>query len=78
MSETTGMFVADDDYALQLIEDDAAPAADDEGRAAARHARIALAAYLRAEARGFEPGRELDDWLDAEREVDRNGRLVQS
>lgn len=31
---------------------------------------IAEAAYFRAEARGFEPGAELDDWLDAEAEVD--------
>ncbi|WP_237071800.1 DUF2934 domain-containing protein [Mizugakiibacter sediminis] len=34
-----------------------------------RHAMIALAAYFRAERRGFAPGRELDDWLEAEREV---------
>lgn len=37
----------------------------------ARHARIAIAAYYRAERRGFAPGREIDDWLEAEREVDR-------
>ncbi len=35
-----------------------------------REARIAEAAYWRAERRGFTPGRELDDWLEAEREVD--------
>jgi hypothetical protein len=35
-----------------------------------REARIAEAAYWRAERRGFAPGHELDDWLDAEREVD--------
>ncbi len=35
-----------------------------------REARIAERAYWRAERRGFEPGRELDDWLEAEREVD--------
>lgn len=35
-----------------------------------REARIAEAAYWRAERRGFEPGHELDDWLEAEREVD--------
>jgi hypothetical protein len=27
-------------------------------------------AYARAEARGFEPGHELDDWLTAEVEVE--------
>ena len=37
---------------------------------AERHERIALAAYRRAEERGFEPGHELDDWLAAEREID--------
>lgn len=31
---------------------------------------IEVRAYLLAESRGFEPGRELDDWLQAEREVD--------
>jgi hypothetical protein len=35
-----------------------------------RETRIAVAAYRRAESRGFEPGYELDDWLAAEREVD--------
>jgi Protein of unknown function (DUF2934) len=32
---------------------------------------IALAAYFKAEARGFYPGHELDDWLEAERELGR-------
>jgi hypothetical protein len=35
-----------------------------------RERRIAVAAYLRAERRGFAPGAELEDWLDAEKEVD--------
>jgi hypothetical protein len=35
-----------------------------------REARIAEAAYWRAERRGFVPGQELDDWLAAEKEVD--------
>lgn len=35
-----------------------------------REARIAEAAYWRAERRGFAPGHELEDWLHAEREVD--------
>jgi hypothetical protein len=35
-----------------------------------RYERIAEAAYLRAERRGFEPGHELEDWLAAEQEVD--------
>lgn len=33
------------------------------------HEQIALLAYLKAEARGFSPGHELDDWLEAEKEV---------
>ncbi len=36
-----------------------------------RHDRIAEAAYLRAERRYFPPGRELEDWLEAEAEVDK-------
>ncbi len=33
-----------------------------------RQRRIARAAYLRAERRGFAPGAELEDWLEAEKE----------
>lgn len=35
-----------------------------------REARIAQRAYELAQARGFSPGAELDDWLQAEREID--------
>jgi hypothetical protein len=35
-----------------------------------RNACIAEAAYFIAKNRGFAPGHELDDWLEAEREVD--------
>ncbi len=38
---------------------------DDEGR----HDRIAQRALELARERGFEPGHELDDWLQAEREI---------
>jgi hypothetical protein len=31
--------------------------------------RIATAAYYKAEARGFTPGQEMDDWLAAEAEL---------
>jgi hypothetical protein len=31
--------------------------------------RIAEAAYYRAKQRGFEPGRELEDWIEAESEI---------
>lgn len=33
------------------------------------HEAIARSAYFLAEARGFEPGHELDDWLAAERQA---------
>jgi hypothetical protein len=36
----------------------------------ARRGMIAEAAYLRAQARGFVPGYELEDWIAAEGEVD--------
>lgn len=36
-----------------------------------RRAMVAEAAYFRAEKRGFDRGGELDDWLEAEREVSR-------
>ena len=35
-----------------------------------RHKRIQELAYFKAQARGFAPGHELEDWLEAEREVD--------
>ena len=35
-----------------------------------RQLLIAEAAFFMAQARGFEPGHELDDWLAAERDVD--------
>lgn len=36
-----------------------------------RHHLIAEAAYFRAESRGFQGGCPIEDWLEAEREVDR-------
>ncbi|MGA2400002.1 MAG: DUF2934 domain-containing protein [Steroidobacteraceae bacterium] len=36
-----------------------------------RRRMIAQAAYFRAERRNFAPGRELEDWVAAEAEVDR-------
>ncbi len=48
----------------------AAPSPRAQLSAEARHALIAEAAYLRAERRGFAPGKEAEDWLAAEAEVD--------
>ena len=38
-------------------------------------AKIAELAYYKAESGGFEPGRELDDWLDAEQELTGSARF---
>jgi len=40
----------------------------------ARRRMIAEAAYFAAEKRGFTPGGEVDDWLGAEAEIDRQVR----
>lgn len=50
---------------------------------AERDRMIAVAAYYRAERRGFEPGHELEDWLAAEAEIKglfarREGRALRS
>jgi hypothetical protein len=37
-----------------------------------RFAMIAEAAYFAAQSRGFEPGHEMEDWIAAEKEVDRH------
>jgi hypothetical protein len=39
--------------------------------AARRHAMIGVAAYYRAERRGFAPGGAEADWLEAEADIDR-------
>lgn len=38
--------------------------------------QIAMAAYFKAESRGFSPGGELDDWLVAEKEFEAAGDLT--
>ena len=54
----------------------------DEGQSASelqmegRLKDIEAAAYLKAERRGFTPGHEMEDWLDAEREVDEAAQPV--
>jgi hypothetical protein len=39
-----------------------------------RKRRIRVAAYLKAERRGFAPGHELEDWLAAEKDEDAQTR----
>ena len=41
-----------------------------EGSAEERWKVIAVAAYHKAEKRGFAPGDELQDWVEAEKEID--------
>lgn len=41
------------------------------GNGSDRFERIAIAAYFRAQARGFAPGQDMEDWLTAEAELDR-------
>jgi len=43
--------------------------------AAGRINCIATMAYYKAEARGFAPGKEVEDWLEAEAEFDGNETL---
>lgn len=45
---------ADEDYSAICLPD--------------RDAKIAVLAYYKAESRGFAPGYELEDWLEAEQE----------
>jgi hypothetical protein len=46
---------------------------DAKGATKDRQERIRLAAYAAAERRGFAPGFETDDWLEAERQIDAEG-----
>ncbi|KQP23246.1 DUF2934 domain-containing protein [Pseudorhodoferax sp. Leaf267] len=64
-----------DDSAEQMQEVDAPEAPPDTatGTRASREDRIRLAAYAAAERRGFAPGSEEQDWLDAERQIDAEG-----
>jgi hypothetical protein len=44
--------------------------------ASKREHLIAVTAYYRAQGRDFEPGRELEDWLAAEAEIDATTRAA--
>ncbi|WGZ92902.1 MAG: DUF2934 domain-containing protein [Candidatus Thiothrix putei] len=41
------------------------------GWRANNHSKVKVAAYYKAQARGFKPGNELEDWLEAETEIAR-------
>lgn len=55
----------------EIVHDDP-PRSANSTVAVDREARIAHRAYELAEARGFAPGAALEDWLQAEREIDGN------
>jgi len=40
--------------------------------------QIAVSAYYKAEARGYDPGHEIQDWLEAEAEIDKSEQLKYS
>ena len=42
---------------------------DPSDQGAYRRAAVAQAAYFKAQQRGFAPGHELDDWVEAEHEL---------
>lgn len=56
------------------------PGADGAGQQAGdgREQRIRSAAYALSAQRGFEPGRDVDDWLEAERQIDAGSELSRS
>lgn len=57
---------------MALRKQPAKPAAPQKPKPAGDLTRlIAEAAYYRAQARGFAPGHELDDWVAAETEIRR-------
>jgi hypothetical protein len=45
-------------------------------KAEGRRERIAVAAYYRAEKRGFKSGGEAQDWLEAEATIDRHHNIT--
>lgn len=56
---------AESDRAASQTQTPMAPAAVE------RHAMVGIAAYYRAERRGFAPGGAEADWLEAEADIDR-------
>lgn len=55
---------------IPVIKMEKAPESNDNDLCA----RIAVRAYYKAEARGYEPGNEIQDWLEAEAEVAGQGK----
>jgi len=57
--------VSDNDQSTEDGQAHVGPSSDDD-----RRRGIATAAYLRSKRRGFLPGSELEDWLEAENDED--------
>jgi hypothetical protein len=51
---------------IPVIGMESQPVSNDDDK----YSRIAERAYFKAEARGYEPGHEIQDWLDAEAEIE--------
>jgi hypothetical protein len=60
---------APNDHALDLVLPPESDDPSDHDACAVPHERVARAAFLIAEARGFASGAELDDWLAAEQSL---------
>lgn len=55
---------------MYFVQDAATGAVPSSATDRSRQAEIARMAYFISEIRGFAPGHELEDWLQAEREID--------
>jgi hypothetical protein len=73
----TGPACSPDPYTLTERAPLRSAALEKVARADERHRMIAQAAYYMAEKRAFEPGRELDDWLAAEHEINARCGLIE-
>ncbi len=63
---------------VKNVKDKVSPDSKESGNAinfTDHDAKIAELAYYKAESRGFDPGRELDDWLEAEQELTGSARF---
>jgi hypothetical protein len=54
---------------MRFVPREQSPAMDEAPPEHTLARAISEAAYYRAEARGFEPGHEMEDWVEAERQV---------
>lgn len=63
---------APDNFPVDRAAEENAVRLDEAVNESARHRAIAIEAYYKAQRRGFAPGSELDDWLEAEAEFDQS------